>query len=181
MYLRRRGRGGGDTPKKESIVVAPKEEKKTFGVKLQEGVGKVAHGLGTVIQGAIIATDRTLESSASASPKKNKKVSRRSEKREKRKRDLEKQINGSNHFSEEQKKELSSLFKDFPEEEEFEDLTEEQGDDDEYYGVTDPGLTAPKITMGLRNSFGDFFGNTADAIESRSVVDRSERKTSIYI
>jgi hypothetical protein len=191
MYLRRRGGGGGSVRNSSSSDAKPVEEKKNFGDKFKEGMGKLAHGVGTVIQGAVVASDRTLDSvrtprDRDGKSNRNKQYLKDQEKKRKRKerqpRD-NRNLNNSS-FSEEQKKELSILFEqNFAdrEEDEYEDLTEEQDEEDDgYFGITDPGLTAPTMTMGIRNSFGDFFGNTADAMESHINVDRVERKRSIY-
>jgi hypothetical protein len=200
MYIRRRGGGGSVTSKDISVgdrsVSGDKPVDKTFGAKLQEGVGKLTHGLGTMIQGAVIASDKTLDYASESKNSRSSSKRERERKQEKREKEKKKKIarplfdTRDSHFSEEQKKELSSILeKRFLEmeedsEDEFEDITDEQDDDDGYFGITDPGLTAPTMTMGLRNSFGDFFGNSADAIASHSSDykdDVKRKKRSIYI
>ena len=57
---------------------------------------------------------------------------------------------------------------------EFEEMTEEQEDD--YFGITVPQVTAPKVTVGLRNSFSDFFGSSADAMERSNISEAKKRR-----
>jgi len=192
MFIRRRGKGNEVVTERKressdstSNNVSSSPEKKT-GV-----IGKIVQGAGAFIQGAVIASDKSLDFAQATKEKsshgslsggnRRRKQKQRNERKQRSVRNLFDSNNS--HFSEEQKKELSSLLEkhfDEMERDEYEDMTDEQDDDDGYFGITDPGLTAPTMTMGIRNSFGDFFGNSADAMEAHSKESRSERKNSIY-
>ena len=166
-------------PKMEKAGSEP-VEKKGF-------MSKMAHGVGTLIKGSVEASDRMLnfaqdtkEKSAHGTLAGNRK--KKKQKPNKRRlpvvRDLFKE---NSNFSEEQKKELAAILEKQladMEKDEYAEVEEDDDEDDGYFGVTDPGLTAPTMTMGLRNSFGDFFGTAADAMEARG--RDNERRNSIY-
>ena len=139
----------------------PKKEKKN---RLAEGAKAFARGLGTFIQGSIVASDKALDFAQETKERSSRGV-------------LAHNQGNKSKFHVEERKESILYERKFSEDGkeyfvrssdgEFQPITEEQEEDDGYFGITDPGLTAPKMTMGIRNSFGDFFGTAADAMEER--------------
>ena len=173
---------GDSKDSKKEKTGSESTEKKGF-------MSRVARGVGALIQGAVESSDRALSFAEDSREKSaNGVLGRRKKRRKENPRKLPSVRNlfkENSNFSEEQKKELAAILEQQLSEmknDEYEDLTEEQEDDDDdgYFGVTDPGLTTPTMTMGLRNSFGEFFGTAADAMESRDKRRESERKNSIY-
>lgn len=130
----------------------PESKEKKPGV-----MSRIAHGVGSLIQGSIQASDKALDFAQRT--------------REKSATGVLGKKKSKFHVDERQESILfERKFIDGKEYyvkvgDEFQPVTEEQEEDDGYFGITDPGLTAPTMTMGIRNSFGEFFGSAADAMQ----------------
>lgn len=144
---------------KENKKSVETEKKKTAGEKFTDGMKNFAHGIGTLIQGTVVASDKMLNFAQTTKEK----TAQGS---------LIKKKKSRFHVDERQD---SILFEKEFREGEFEEMTKDQ-DEDEYFGITAPQVTAPKVSVGLRNSFGDFFGSSADAMERSNISEVKKRR-----